>query len=145
MQAPILVVEDAENETFLIRRALESLGIPNPIAIVRNTEEAMAYFMGSGAYKNRSECPLPSLVLLDLKMPGMSSIEFLRWLRQQPGYGATRVVVLASSTLTQDVNAACQAGANSFLLKPVHFERSMEVTSALSGYCRGVGRLLRKP
>jgi CheY-like chemotaxis protein len=129
-----LLVEDDENDVILVRRAFSKSQLLNPLAVVRNAEEAMAYFMGIGAYKNRSEYPLPSLVLLDLKMPGMSGIEFLQWLRQQPGYGSTRVVILTSSSLTRDVNAAYQAGANSFLIKPVDFERFVEITSALSGY-----------
>ena len=129
-----MLVEDNENDVLLVQRAFSKSNILNPLAVVRNAEEAIAYFMGIGTYKNRSEYPLPSLVLLDLKLPGMSGIEFLRWLRQQPGYASTRVVVLTSSTLTQDVNAAYQAGANSFLIKPVDFERFLEITSALSGY-----------
>ena len=129
-----LLVEDDENDVVLVRRAFCKSNLLNPLMVVRNGEEAMAYFMGIGAYKNRAEYPLPSLVLLDLKMPGMGGIEFLRWLRQQPGYGSTRVVILTSSNLMKDVNAAYQAGANSFLIKPVDFERFVEITNALSGY-----------
>lgn len=129
-----LLVEDNENDVVLVGRAFSKSQLLNPLAVVRNAEEAMAYFMGIGAYKDRAEYPLPSLVLLDLKMPGMSGIDFLKWLRQQPGYGSTRVVILTSSNLTKDVNAAYQAGANSFLVKPVDFERFIEITSALSGY-----------
>src|SRR5262245_23726176 len=112
-----LLIEDNENDIVLIRRAFADASVINPIVLVKNGEEAMAYFMGIGAYKNRSEFPLPSLVLLDLKLPGMSGIEFLRWLRQQPEMGKTRVIVLTSSSLTRDVNDAYQAGANSFLVK----------------------------
>ena len=129
-----LLVEDDENDIVLVRRAFSKSNLLNPLMVVRNGEDAMAYFMGIGAYKNRAEYPLPSLVLLDLKMPGMGGIEFLKWLRQQLGYGGTRVVVLTSSNLMRDVNAAYQAGANSFLTKPVDFERFVEITNALSGY-----------
>ena len=60
-----LLVEDNENDILLIRRAFSVAQVVNPLVLVRNGEEAMAYFMGIGAYKNRSEFPLPSLVLLD--------------------------------------------------------------------------------
>ena len=133
-QSVFLLVEDNENDIFFIRRAFKQAQVVNPMVVVKNGEEAMAYFMGIGAYKNRVEFPLPSLVLLDLKLPGMSGVDFLRWLRQQPDMGTTRVVVLTSSKLTRDVNEAYQAGANSFLVKPVDFEVFVQITSALSGY-----------
>jgi CheY-like chemotaxis protein len=133
-QSVFLLVEDNDNDIALIRRAFENAQVVNPLVVVRNGEEAMAYFMGIGAYKNRSEFPLPSLVLLDLKLPGMSGIDFLKWLREQRGMRTTRVVVLTSSNLTRDVNEAYQAGANSFLVKPTDFETFVQVTSALSGY-----------
>jgi len=129
-----LLVEDGANDVLLIQRAFAKSNIMNPLAVVRSAEEAMDYFKGTGAYKNRSEYPLPSLVLLDLKLPGMGGIDFLKWLRQQPGYGSTRVVILTSSESVLDVCDAYQAGANSFLRKSVDFERFVEITSALSGY-----------
>lgn len=129
-----LLVEDDANDVLLIRRAFAEAQVVNPLVVIRNGEEAMAYFMGIGAYKNRSEFPLPSMVLLDLKLPGMGGIEFLKWLRAQPGFGKTRVVVLTSSNLTRDVNDAYQAGANSFLVKPIDFENLVQIGSALKGY-----------
>lgn len=130
----ILLVEDSENDIILVRKAFTKANVLNPVVVVKNAEEAMAYFMGLGAYKDRDEFPLPSLVLLDLKLPGMSGLEFLKWLREQSGFGATRIVVLTSSTLDRDVNEAYQLGANSFLVKPVDFEEFVKVSAALSGY-----------
>src|SRR5690349_18805344 len=129
-----LLVEDNADDVVLIRRAFAAAQMLNPLVVVRNGEEAMAYFMGLGPYKNRSEYPLPSLVLLDLKLPGMTGIEFLKWLRAQPQIGTTRVVMLTSSNLTRDVNDAYQAGANSFLVKPSDFENFVQIGSALRGY-----------
>ena len=125
------MAEDDENDAYFLKRAFLQAGINAPIEFVQNGEKAVAYLTGRGDGERES---LPKLMLLDLKMPGMSGIEFLQWLRQQPGYGSTRVVILTSSSLTRDVNAAYQAGANSFLIKPVDFERFVEITSALSGY-----------
>ncbi|HTL58581.1 MAG TPA: response regulator [Candidatus Limnocylindrales bacterium] len=128
-----LLVEDNENDVILIRKALLKANVLNPLVVVRNAEEAIAYFMGIGAYKNRDEFPLPSLVLLDLRLPGMNGLDFLKWLREQPGFGTTRVVVLTGSTIGRDVNEAYQRGANSFLTKG-DFERFVEIANALSGY-----------
>jgi len=133
-RSTILLVEDNDNDIIFVKRAFSQAHLLNPVTVVKNAEEAMAYFLGIGAYKDRAEYPLPSLVLLDLKLPGMGGIEFLKWVRQQPGYGSTRVVVLTSSNLHRDLNDAYQSGANSFLVKPVDFERFVEIASALSGY-----------
>ena len=128
-----LLVEDNENDILFVRNAFTKANVLNPVVAVKNAEDAMAYFMGIGSFKNRDEFPLPSLVLLDLTLPGMSGLDFLKWLREQPGFGRTRVVVLTGSTLLRDVNEAYQLGANSFLTKG-DFEKFVEIANALSGY-----------
>ena len=82
-------------------------------------EEAVDYLSGLGKYSNRAEYPLPSLILLDIKMPGLDGLEVLRWVRSQPGLKTIRVVMLTTSSDIRDVNTAYQLGANSFLTKPV--------------------------
>src|SRR5215471_9754217 len=118
----IMVVEDNEDDIVLIRRAFERAYVINPLQVVRNGEEAIAYLKGIGKYANRPEYPLPDLVLLDLKMPGLDGFDVLRWIREQPGLQSLRVVVLTSSEQMRDVNLAYQLGANSFLVKPADFE-----------------------
>lgn len=133
-RAVFLLVEDNDNDVVLIRRAFLKGKILNPLHIARSGEEAMAYLKGDGPYQNRAEYPLPGLVLLDLKMPGVDGFEVLRWIRAQPTLRALRVVVLTTSNHIRDVNLAYQAGANSFLVKPVDFERFVEISQALAGY-----------
>jgi CheY-like chemotaxis protein len=133
-QAVFLLVEDSDNDAILIRRAFHKGNIVNPLQVVSSGEQAVAYLNGEGAFANRAEYPLPDLVLLDLKMPGIDGFEVLRWIRQQPTLKALRVVVLTSSDRIQDVNLAYQLGANSFLVKPVDFERFVEISQALKGY-----------
>ena len=133
-QALFLLIEDNENDVLLIQRAFIQSKILNALMIVKTAEEGVAYMLGTGRYSNRTEFPLPDLILLDLKLPGMDGFDFLRWLRAQPGFGITRVVVLTSSDLMQDVNLAYKTGANSFLVKPVDFERFVEISRALNGY-----------
>ena len=133
-QALILLAEDREDDVILVRRAFQKAKVLNPMHVVRNGAETIAYLKGEGKYSNRAEYPLPELLLLDLKMPGTDGFDVLKWMRQQPGLQAMRVVVLTSSDQIRDVNAAYQLGANSFLVKPIDFERFVEMSQAINGY-----------
>src|SRR6266850_4379035 len=116
-QAVILLAEDREDDIVLVRRAFAKAYVLNPLQIVRDGEELVAYLKGEGKYANRAEYPLPDLLLLDLKMPRMDGFQVLEWIRQQPGLSNLRVVVLTSSENMRDVNRAYQLGANSFMVK----------------------------
>jgi CheY-like chemotaxis protein len=133
-QALILLVDDNDNDCALMRRAFTSAKVLNPLLVIKSGEEAIDYLSGLGKYSNRAEYPLPSLILLDIKMPGLDGLEVLRWVRSQPGLKTIRVVMLTTSSDIRDVNTAYQLGANSFLTKPVDFERFVEITRAISGY-----------
>jgi len=125
--AVILLVEDLEDDILLIRRAFSKTGLTNPLYVVRNGEEAIAYLMGETPFTNRSEYPLPDLILLDLKMPKVDGFETLTWIRQQPGVRNIPVIVLTSSEELRDVNRAYSLGANSFLVKRMDFEDSTQL------------------
>src|SRR5215471_16856016 len=114
-QSTILLVEDDAAEAMLLRRAFSKAEIPNPIRVVISAEEAVAYLKGVDKYNDRAQYPLPALILLDLKLPGMSGHEFLAWLRTQPDLKPLRVVVLSGCDDVRDINLAYQLGANSFL------------------------------
>jgi CheY-like chemotaxis protein len=133
-QALILLVDDSDNDIVLMRRAFIKARVLNPLLTIASGEEAVAYLTGTGRYANRAEYPLPGLILLDIKMQGMDGFDVLRWIRSQPGLKSLRVVMLTSSNEMRDVNLAYQLGANSFLIKPVDFERFVEISQALSGY-----------
>jgi CheY-like chemotaxis protein len=130
----ILLVEDQENDIQLIRRAFDKAQLPNPLQVVRNGDEAVAYLAGQKQFSNRVEFPLPKLVLLDLKMPGLDGFEVLKWIRSQPGLKSLIVVVLTSSDHIQDVNQAYSLGANSFMAKPMDFENIVELSRLLRDY-----------
>ena len=135
-QGLILLAEDREDEVLLIRRAFREANFVNPLHVVPDGEEAIAYLEGKGKYANREEYPLPALLLLDLKMPRKDGLEVLDWIRHQPQLSALRVVMLTASDHISDVNRAYQLGANSFLVKPVDFHDFVEMTQALHGYWR---------
>jgi CheY-like chemotaxis protein len=120
--AIILLAEDDEDYVVLIKKVFEQAHIPNPVHVVWNGEEAIAYLKGEGKYADRDEFPLPDIFLLDLKMPRINGFEVLKWVRQQPSLAALRILVLTSSDRIRDVNEAYQLGANSFLVKPFDFE-----------------------
>jgi len=133
-QALFLLVEDEVEQAVLLRRAFEKAKIINPLQVVRSGEEAMAYLEAAGPYADRDEFPMPKLILLDLKMPGITGFDVLRWIRQQPQLQESRVVVLTASNEIRDVNLAYQLGANSFLVKPVDFDDLVRLTQAIQGY-----------
>src|SRR6266850_4008699 len=136
----ILIAEDFEDDVYLIRHALEKAGVLNPTQVVRSGEDAIAYLQGDGEFAHRDEYPLPSLLLLDLKMPGTDGFQVLRWVRQQPGLKALRVIALTSSEDIRDVNHAYECGANSFLVKPMDFENSVEIGKFIKDYWLGKAR-----
>ena len=129
-----MLVEDDEDDVLYTRHAFESAALLNPLQVVPNGEEAIAYLSGSGKYSNRAEYPLPWLLLLDLKMPRVDGFELLKWVRQQPGFKSLVVVVLTSSSQMKDVNDAYALGANSFMVKPLDFEDSKTLLHLIHEY-----------
>src|SRR5262249_42867428 len=117
----ILLAEDEEDYIVLLRKAFEKAKVPNPLHVVSDGQQAMAYLKGKGKYVNRDEYPLPDLMLLDMRLPRFSGLEVLAWVRSQPGLSRLRVIVLTSSDRIKDVNDAYRLGANSFLVKPYDF------------------------
>ena len=115
----ILIVEDHPNDTLLLQRTFQHLPLRRPPHAVNNGEAAIAYLDGREPFANRDEFPLPTLIFLDLKLPGISGFEVLTWLRQQPRFTRAQVVVLTGSRKSLDVYRAYELGASSYLVKPV--------------------------
>lgn len=130
----ILLVEDDPNDIILIKRAFSKASVVNPIQVVEDGQEAIAYLTGEGEYSNREKYPLPILMLLDLKLPRKSGHEVLEWLRSQPGLRRLTVVVLTASQQINDINRAYDLGANSYLVKPVTFDGLMDMVKTINFY-----------
>ena len=131
---PILLAEDDPNDVHLILRAFQQAQIINPVQIVHDGEQAIAYLAGTAHYADRERYPLPAVLLLDLKLPRRTGFEVLSWLRERPSLRRLPVVVLSSSNDIQDINRAYTLGANSYLVKPVRFDALLELMAAFGSY-----------
>ena len=124
----ILLAEDDPNDVILFQRAMERASLDvDSLKVVQDGEQAISYLSGQGVYADRDLYPLPALLLLDLKMPRKSGLEVLSWLRKQPQLRYLIVVFFTSSNSTEDVRLAYDAGANSYLVKPVDFTEMVEM------------------
>ena len=130
----ILLAEDDPNDVLLIQRAFQRNHVANPVQVVRDGEEALAYLSGQAPFADRERHPLPVLMLMDLKMPRKSGLEVLAWVRHQPGLKRLPIVVLTSSNQGPDINRAYELGANSYLVKPAGFDSLLELVKNLDMY-----------
>ena len=110
----ILLAEDRDEDAELLKLAFRKAGITNPIVVVRDGDEVLSYLLGMTPYEN---CPLPILLVLDLKMPNRNGFEALQWIREHVTLKPLRVIVMTVSESIYDVNRAYHIGANSFLIK----------------------------
>ena len=129
---PILLVEDSEDNILLVRRAMQKAGVTTRLEVVTSGEQAVEYLRGTNGYSDWKQFPLPAIVLLDLKMPGMSGFDVLKWIRQRPGLKALRVAMLTSSDMPSEIKQAHDLGANIFLTKPVESERLIEIIKTMN-------------
>ena len=118
----ILLVDDSENDIFLMRMAFKKADFNHPLQEVRNGEQAIAYLKGEGAYNDREKHPLPSVMLLDLNMPMKNGFDVLAWVRAQPGFKRLSVIILTASRRPEDVERAFDLGATSYVVKPSNMD-----------------------
>ncbi len=110
-----------------MKRALASASVSNPLAIVRDGEEAVDYIQGTGKYSDRQSHPVPAILLLDLNMPKKSGFEVLQWIRSQKEFKSLPVIVLSTSNQEHDIRKAYELGANSYLTKPSNFDQLVQM------------------
>jgi CheY-like chemotaxis protein len=141
---PILYAEDEENDVFFLRRAFQQANISHPLVVVSDGQEAIDYCCGSGRYMNRSEHPLPCLLLLDLNMPRKSGIEVLEWIRKESPVCTLPVIVLTSSLQDTDINRAYIHGANAYVAKPSQPEGLIAVAKTVKDFWLTLNRTAQK-
>jgi CheY-like chemotaxis protein len=126
---PILLVEDNPMDIDLTRRAFTRRRLANPIEIARDGKEALAWLA-----RWEAGAPLPVIILLDLKLPKVDGLEVLRQLKSHPRFHTVPVVVLTSSDENRDIETAYRLGANSYITKPVDFDKFLEVAGHIEIY-----------
>ena len=126
---PILLVEDNPLDIDLTLRAFKKQGLLNPIEIARDGEEAVSWIPRWEAGE-----PLPLIVLLDLKLPRIDGLEVLRRFKEKPRIKLVPVVVLTSSSQDRDITTAYEFGANSYIVKPVDFDKFVSVAAEIELY-----------
>lgn len=130
----ILYAEDDENDAFLMERAFEKLKLPHSLHVVCDGRLAVAYLSGIAPFTNRTEHPLPSLMFLDLSMPGKTGLDVLQWILTQPFLSAMPVIVLTSSNQQTDVHRAKLLGAKGYLIKPGDPDDLLHMVKAVDQY-----------
>lgn len=121
-QVDILLVEDSPADAELTIRALRKANLANHLVWVKDGQEALDFIYMTGAYEGRSN-RRPKLVLLDLKLPKLDGIDVLRRIKRDPNTSAIPVVMLTSSNEERDIVETYALGVNSYLVKPVDFQK----------------------
>jgi len=130
---PILMVEDDENDVFFFQRAMDKAGMAIPLQVAKDGQEAIEYLKGAGKFADRSEFPLPALLLLDLKLPYVMGLDVLKWIRQQPDLPLI-VLILSSSQERADIAKAYRLGANGYLVKPPEVSKLQNLVRSINDF-----------
>ena len=127
----ILLVEDNPQDVELTKRAFEKAQITNPLHVVADGVEALDFLFGTGAYQHRAYAPLPQIILLDLNLPRKSGLEVLRRIKEDKLTKDISVIVLTASTRDRHIAECRRLGAETYIIKPVGFQKFSEVTPNL--------------
>ena len=130
------MVEDSEDDAIIFTRALKTSGVSGLLKIATDGREAIEYLTRAMNGDN-SDYPLPSLVLLDLKLPHVLGLDVLKWIRSQPPLQTLIVIVLTSSRQESDLDRAYRLGANSYMVKPSTLDELVKMVRSLGDYWFG--------
>lgn len=134
MTSTILLVEDNELDVVLTLDAFGQVLPETTIHVAGNGREALDYLFGIGKYDDREQYPLPELVLLDLKMPGINGYDVLGEVKTHITLKRIPVIVLSSSSVDKDIQRSYDLGANSYLVKPLGFDEFVDMVKSIGDY-----------
>lgn len=130
----ILMAEDDPDDRLFSREAFEAAHLMNRVIFVEDGEELMDYLLCRGKYSNTEDCPVPSLILLDLNMPKKDGREALMEIKANPKLRHIPVVVLTTSKAEEDILRSYDLGVSGYITKPVTFERLIDIMKVLGKY-----------
>lgn len=134
--APLLLVEDNEDDVFIFQRAFRRAGLIHPVQVASDGQEAIDYLSGAGRYSDRRAHPLPAIVFLDLKLPRRSGHDVLAWITEQTELPRMPVIILTSSAEQRDLQRARELGALHYLVKP---PAPVALAELVETHCSGFG------
>lgn len=130
----VLLVEDNAHDEEMTLRALKKRNLANHVHVARDGAEALDFIFATGAYTGRVENTAIKLILLDLKLPKVSGLEVLAKVKSDPKTRILPIVVLTSSQEESDMVASYKLGVNSYIIKPVDFDKFTEAVGDLGLY-----------
>jgi two-component system response regulator len=130
----VLLVEDNKHDIRFVKRAWDQNNITNPLHVVPHGQACLDFLLHQGEYAGENKQPRPSLILLDIRMPVMDGIECLRRIKNSPQLKRIPVVMLTTSKEEEDLIRGYELGCNSFIQKPVDFERLSEAVRLIHLY-----------
>ena len=129
----VLLADDDSNDIFFLRRAFQRAGFENTVLDVPDGEKAIEYLCGDNHFSDRKRYPIPTLLILDLKMPKINGFEVLEWLKTRNDLRGLKVVVLSSSGLASDQQKARALGAHDYRVKPADLEDMVNMIKEVAG------------
>jgi CheY-like chemotaxis protein len=130
----VLLAEDDENDAIFIQRAFKQADVTNVLHIVQDGQMVIDYLSGNGPFSDRGQHPMPSLLMLDLKMPRKTGMEALCWIREQEGFQCLPVIMLSSSVHPLEIAEAYKKRANAFITKPSGTPERAEMARLIKGF-----------
>ena len=134
MEKYILLVEDNSNDELLTLRAFKKNNIMNEIVVTRDGQEALDFLFCEGEYEQRKQKSNPQVILLDINLPKIDGLEVLRRLRENEKTSLIPVVIMTTSDEQEDILSSYKLGANSYVRKPVDFDKFMDAVKQLGLY-----------
>lgn len=133
-QHPLLVIEDSDEDFAALERMITKAQVANPVYRCEDGEEALDYLYREGEYQDISVSPRPSLIVLDLNLPGTNGKEVLARIKQDQELKTIPVVIFSTSSNPKDVNACYRYGISGYIVKPMDINRLNQLVKNFLGY-----------
>ncbi|ARV61338.1 two-component system response regulator [Nostocales cyanobacterium HT-58-2] len=134
LNEPLLVVEDSNEDFRMLQRFMRRMAVQNPIYRCTNGDEVLDFLYQEGNYQDPSIAPRPSVILLDLNLPGIDGRDILERLKQDRSFREIPIIVFTTSSNPRDIELCYQKGANGYLVKPMDSQELQKTIQAFVDY-----------